>query len=160
MDYDVVGATYDVVGQHTILVPPTMYDLRRRRCDLRRRIQRRTYDSDSDIKQYRRYDVVYDVVGHTYNVVVTDLISKLRGYYLLLFHFGLYYTHYTLLFPIIVSIISIISFTYFGLLFSIISNSQFGLLFLLFQLYYVNYFYRYILYLLLLLKLYYFSYIY
>ena len=69
MDYDVVGATYDVVGQHTILVPPTMYDLRRRRCDLRRRIQHLTYD----IKQYRRYDVVYDGVGHTYDVVVTDL---------------------------------------------------------------------------------------
>ena len=33
MAFDVVGATYDVVGQHTILVPPTMYDLRRRRCD-------------------------------------------------------------------------------------------------------------------------------
>ena len=71
MDYDVVGATYDIVGQHTILVPPTMYDLRRRRCDLlvRRRIQHRTYD----IKQYRRYDVVYDGVGHTYDVVGHDL---------------------------------------------------------------------------------------
>ena len=89
-------------------------------------------------------------------------ISKLRGYYLLLFHFGLYYTHYTLLLPIIVSLISIISFTYFGLLFHINSNSRFGLLFLLFQLYYFNYFNRYILYLswLLLLKHYYFSCIY
>ena len=75
-------------------------------------------------------------------------ISKLRGYYLLLFHFRLYYTHYNLLFAIIFSIISIISFTYFGLLYPIISNSRFWLLFLLFQLYYFNYFYRYILYLL------------
>ena len=87
-------------------------------------------------------------------------ISKLRGYYLLLFYFSPYYTHYNLLFHIIFSIISIISLTYFGLLFPIISNSWFGLLFLLFQLYYFNYFYRYILYSLLLLKLYYFSYIY
>ena len=28
---------------------------------------------DTSIKQYRRYDVVYDGVGHTFDVVVTDL---------------------------------------------------------------------------------------
>ena len=33
------------------------------------RIQYRTYD----IKQYRWYDVVYDGVGHTYDVVGHDL---------------------------------------------------------------------------------------
>ena len=27
MAFDVVGATYDIVGQHTILVTPTMCDL-------------------------------------------------------------------------------------------------------------------------------------
>ena len=69
MAFDVVGATYDIVGQHTILVTPTMFDLQYRRSHLRYRIPHCTYD----IKQYRRYDVVYDVVGHTYDIVVTDL---------------------------------------------------------------------------------------
>ena len=65
MAFDVVGATYDIVGQHTILRTPTMFDLRCRRSHLRYRMPHRTYD----IKQYRRYDVVYDVVGVTYDIV-------------------------------------------------------------------------------------------
>jgi hypothetical protein len=48
--------TYDIVGQHAILVKPTMYDLRHR-----------------DIQEYRRYDVAYDIVGVTYDVLATDL---------------------------------------------------------------------------------------
>ena len=113
----------------------------------------RTWTDDSTYYRSRHVTVQFWRHGFLY-------ISKLRGYYLLLFYFSPYYTHYNLLFHIIFSIISIISLTYFGLLFPIISNSRFGLLFLLFQLYYFNYFYRYILYSLLLLKLYYFSYIY
>ena len=70
MAFDVGGATYDLVGQHTILVTPTMCDLQCRRSHLLNRMPHRTYD----IKQYRRYDVVYDVVGHTYyDIIVTDL---------------------------------------------------------------------------------------
>ena len=51
-------------------------------------------------------------------------ISKLRGYYLLLFYVSPYYTHYNLLFHIQVlfSIISIISRTYFGLFISIFGS--------------------------------------
>ena len=69
MAFDVVGATYDTVGQLTILRTPTMFDQRCLRSHLRYRMPHSTYE----IKQYRRYDVVYDVVGHTNDVVVTDL---------------------------------------------------------------------------------------
>ena len=69
MAYDVVGGTYDIEGQHAILVTPTMLDLQYRRSHLRYRIPHSTYD----IKQYLRYDVAYDVIGHTYDIVVTDL---------------------------------------------------------------------------------------
>ena len=78
MAFDVVGATYDIVGQHTILRTPAMCDLRCRRSHLRYRVPHRTYDialphCTYDITQYRRYDVVYDVVGNTYEIVATDL---------------------------------------------------------------------------------------
>ena len=69
MSCDVIGATYDIVGQHTILVTPTMCDLRCRRSHVRYRMPHRTYD----IKQYRRYGVANDVIGHTNDIVVTDL---------------------------------------------------------------------------------------
>ena len=64
MAFDVVGATYDIIGQHSILRAPTMFDLQQYR------MPHHTYD----VKQYRRYYVVYVVVGHTYDIiVVTDL---------------------------------------------------------------------------------------
>ena len=69
MAFDVVGANYDIVCQHTILRTPTMFDIQCRRSHLRYRMPHRIYD----IKQYRRYGVVDDVVGHTYDIVVTDL---------------------------------------------------------------------------------------
>ena len=62
--------TYDIVGQHTILQKPTtMYDLRHRRSYILVRDDVVTYD----IQEYRRYYVTYDIVGVTYDIVVTDL---------------------------------------------------------------------------------------
>ena len=59
MAFDVVGATYDIVGQHSILRAPTMFDLQRYR------MPHYTYD----VKQYRRYYVAYNIVGVTYDIV-------------------------------------------------------------------------------------------